>query len=384
MLRLRVALNPAAKTMTEPEKPAGDRSPAPVTPLPAAAPAPRGRPPRAAARTGSAFGWLILLAILVGAGYGLWRGWQWGLGTLEAVSTQQELLARLGREVQGLRAQADELASRQTDLAQAVQRNGQDIAALGGQLDDSNAAVARLNETVEGGRTRVQLAAIEQLMLMANDRLLLAHDAGSALRALDLADQRLARIADPRLLPVREALSAERAALTALTLPDTTGFALTLGDIQKRAATLRLRVTVPQPGTEHAHEEPAVPPGGSWLDRLWTNARSGLANIFALRRDARGQPRLLGPEEAALVGQILEMKLEGARLALLARDGLAFKELTGAARDWIAQQYDVQDADVQYAMKELARLHAQTLAPKPPDISRSLTLLRGHLGAIVR
>jgi len=370
--------------MTEPEKTAGDRPPAPVTPLPPPDASPRRRPPRAAARTGFAFGWLIALILMAAAGYGLWRGWQWSAGTLEAVSTQQELLARLGREVQGLRAQADELASRQTDLAQAVQRNGQDIATLGGQIEDSNAAVARLNETVEGGRTRVQLAAVEQLMLMASDRLLLAHDAGSALRALDLADQRLARLSDPRLLPVREALSAERAALTALTVPDTTGFALTLGDIQKRVATLPLRVSVPNPGEQHAQAEADAAPGGSWLDRLWANARSGLANIFALRRDPRGQPRLLPPEEAALVGQILELKLEGARVALLARDGLAFKELTGAARDWIARQYDVNDADVQYAMKELARLHEQTLAPKAPDISRSLTLLRAYLGAVVR
>lgn len=368
--------------MTEPEKTAGDPSPAPVTPLPP--PDRSARAPRAAARTGFAFGWLIALALLVAAGYGLWRGWQWGAGTLEAVSTQQELLARLGRDVQGLHAQADELASRQTDLAQAVQRNGQDLASLGGQLEDSTEAVARLNETVEGGRTRVQLAAVEQLLLMANDRLLLAHDAVSALRALDLADQRLARLSDPRLQPVREALSGERAALTALTLPDTTGFALTLGDIQKRAATLPLRVHVPKPGEEQSQAEPAAAPGGSWLDRLWTNAKSGLANIFALRRDPRGQPRLLAPEEAALVGQILELKLEGARLALLARDGLAFKELTGAARDWVAQQYDLDDADVQLALKELGRLHEQTLAPKPPDISRSLTLLRAQLGAVVR
>ena len=87
---------------------------------------------------------------------------------------------------------------------------------------------------------------------------------------------------------------------------------------------------------------------------------------------------------AALVGQILELKVEGARLALLARDGLAFKELTLAARGWLAQHYDLQDADVQFALRELDRLGAQSLAPAPPDISRSLTLLRAHLGAIVR
>lgn len=351
--------------MTEPDKPA-DR-PAP--------PPPR---PRAAARGSNPLAWLLALVLLAATAYGLWYGWHWAAGALESVSAQQELLTRLGREVQSLRAQSDELSSRQTDLAQAVQRNGVDIAAAIGRLEESDQAVARLNETVEGGRTRVQLAAVEQLLLMANDRLLLAHDAVSALRALDLADQRLARLSDPRLYPVREALALERAALTALVLPDTTGFALALGDIQKRAATLPLRVHVPA----HFETPPEpVPEGsGSFLGAV----RNALSSIFALRRDARGPARLLAPDEAALVGQILELKLEGARLALLARDGLAFRELTGAARDWVTRNYDTTDRDVRFALQELERLHAQTLAPAPPDISRSLALLRAQLGAVVR
>lgn len=366
--------------MSESPKPAGDRAP----PLPPPDNSTRGQARRAAARTGHPLGWLLTLVLLAAAGYGLWRAWLWGTDTLDVVSTQQELIARLGRDVQNLRAQADELASRQTDLAQAVQRNGQELASLGGRVEDSNEAVARLNETVEGGRTRVQLAAIEQLLLMANDRLLLAHDAQSALRALDLADQRLSRLGDPRLHPVREALSAERAALTTLVLPDTTGFALALGDIQKRAATLPLRVHAPANFAAPAEPTAAPAPETSWLGRAAASIKQALASIFSLRRDPRGEPRLLGPEEAALVGQILELKLEGARLALLARDGLAFRELTGAARDWLARHYDTGDADVQFALQELERLHGQALAPAPPDISRSLALLRAHLGAVVR
>jgi uroporphyrin-III C-methyltransferase len=361
--------------MSEPEKPAA----LPTPPDKGA----RMPAPRAAARTGHPLGWLFTIVLIGAAGYGLWLGWQWTSGTLDAVETQQELLARLGREVQGMRAQAEELSARQTDLAQAVQRNGQELASFGGRLQDSDEAVARLNETVEGGRTRIQLAAVEQLLLMANDRLLLAHDASSALRALDLADQRLARIADPRLLPVREALSAERAALTTFSLPDTTGLALTLSDIQKRAATLPLRVHVPEQFEARPEPVPAGPEP-SFLGRMGRAFKAMLASIFSLRRDDRGTPRLLSPDEAGLVAQILELKIEGARLALLARDGLAFRELAAASHAWLTAHYDLDDADVQFALKEFERIGAQTLAPAPPDISRSLALLRGHLGAIVR
>ncbi len=363
--------------MSEPDKPSGD----PIVQVPPDSGA-RGQAPRAAARGANPLAWLLLIVLLAAAGYGVWRGWHWSTGTLEAMSGQQELITRLGREVQNLRAQADELASRQTDLSQAVQRNGVDLATLGGRLEDSDEALARLNETVEGGRTRVQLAAVEQLMLMANDRLQLAHDASSALRALDLADQRLARLSDPRLFPIRQALAQERAALTALVLPDTTGFALALSDIQKRAATLPLRVHVP--AQFDAATAPVAAAEASWLGRVAAGVQAALSEIFSLRRDERGSPRLLDPDEAARVGQILELKLEGARLALLARDGLAFRELTGAAREWLARHYDGTDTDVQLALNKLAELHGQALAPAPPDISRSLTLLRAQLGAITR
>src|SRR5689334_14219653 len=114
--------------MSEPETKAADRPPPP--PL----------PPRAAARGGNPLAWLFVLLLLGAAGFGLWRGWQWARGTYEAVSTQQELLARLGRELQNLRAQSDELSSRQTDLSQAVQRNGVDLAAMIGRVEESDQA----------------------------------------------------------------------------------------------------------------------------------------------------------------------------------------------------------------------------------------------------
>jgi len=264
------------RTMTEPDKPRAEMLPP---------------PPRAAARTGHPLGWLLFILLLAAAGFGLWRGWQWAHGTFEAMSSQDQLLARVGRDVQGLRAQADELASRQTELAQAVQRNGGELASLGGRVDNGEQALARLNDTVEGGRTRVQLAAVEQLMLMANDRLLLAHDAVSALKALDLADQRLARLSDPRLYPVRNALGQERLALSRATLPDKTGLALSLGEIQKRASTLPLRVHVPA-HFEAREEAPPAPASGSWTSRSWGAINAALSRVFALRRDPGPQSQL--------------------------------------------------------------------------------------------
>ena len=361
--------------------------PEPTGPQAGPEPAPsRDRPvylPPARRRRAGALRWLFLLAGLGAAGYAAWHGTQWARGTYEAVSGQQELLARLARDLGALRAQADELAGRQTDLSAAVRRNGSEVAALGGRLDDSEQAVARLSETVEGGRTRVQLAAIEQLLLMANDRLLLARDARSALQALDLADQRLGALSDPRLYKVREALTAERAAVAALALPDTAGIALSLADLIKRVPQLPLRGRVPERFAAQGQDLYADPDAGA-IGRLWAAVKTALSNIFALRRTDGPKPRLLSQDEEALVVQILQLKLEGARLAALAMDGRTFSELAGGARRWLTEYYDETDAAVRVAAAELERLEKIELAPAPPDISRSLALLRAHLGAAAR
>jgi uroporphyrin-III C-methyltransferase len=129
-------------------------------------------------------------------------------------------------------------------------------------------------------------------------------------------------------------------------------------------------------------EPPA--PGGSALDRAWTAIKEALSSVFALRRSEGPKPRLLAPDEEALVVQILQLKLEGARLALLANDTRTFHELAVEADAWLIEYYDETNGDVKYAHAELQRLGALQLATSLPDISRSLALLRAQLNSATR
>ena len=151
--------------------------------------------------------WLSWLALLGALAFGGWRAWLWGTAAWEGASTQAALVARLDGEVKALRQRSIELNRRETGLALSAQKNGGDLAALDARMDAGEQTLAKLGDAVEGGRTRLQLASVEQLMLSAADRLQLSHDNSGALEALDLADQRLALLNDPRLFKVREALA---------------------------------------------------------------------------------------------------------------------------------------------------------------------------------
>ncbi|HZP12526.1 MAG TPA: uroporphyrinogen-III C-methyltransferase [Nevskiaceae bacterium] len=340
----------------------------PVTP-PASAPPPTPR----RRGIGSFLVWLVVLALL---GAGGWYGWQWGRIELARMHERDQEVASLVAESRQLRAKVDALAQEQSeDLASAKK----DIAELKQQMETSGAAISKIAETVQGGRTRVQLAAIEQVLLMANDRALLAHDADGAAQALAQADERLAALNEPKLFKVREAIAQERAALGAVPKPDVTAAALSLSSLIQQMPAWPLQGKLPNALATSA--QLSMPPEGyAWPMRLWLSLKEALRSIFILRRDDNGA-RLLAPEQETLIMQIGLLKLEGARLALLRANTPAFRDLCAASSKWLGDYFETRDPGVLAARAELDKLKALDLTPPLPDLTKSLELLRAGLAA---
>lgn len=285
----------------------------------------------------------------------------------------------LETRVAAVQSQLARVETRQTDVAQAAQRNAREIAGFAARMDTHDQSIGQLAEQLGGGRARLQLVAVEQLLLMANDRLQLARDVRAAQAALERADERLGALADPRLFNVREAIAAERAALMAVPQADIAAAALSLSSLSARAPRLPLVARVPE--RFEAAPQPLAPPSveGGWAARAWAAMREAMTKIFTLRRNTGSLPRLLPAEEQALVYQILALKLEGARVALLRNDEISFRDYCDGAAQWLDEYFLPADAGVSAAQAELARLRALPLNPPLPEISRSLSLLRAAL-----
>lgn len=349
-----------------------DRSPLPDTPLPVDTPA-RHSPMKS---------WLGLLLIvaLAAAGYGLWHYHQQMRGTL---AQQGQQLQQIDNGLRALEAQSGRLEQRQTDLVAANRRAASEIAEFANRIEQHDQMVGKLDEQLSGGRARFQLAAVEQLLVLANDRLLLARDVQAALIALDEADRRLGALNDPRLFPVRQALAQERTALRAVPQPDLTGAALNLSSLIARAPRLPLAANVPahfdapEPETLAPDADLGATAASAWT-RLRLAVREALGSMFTVRRNAGPSPRLLSGEQETLIVQMLTIRLEGARLALLRNDPVSFRDLCESSARWLDDYFATQDAGVIAAKAELERLQPLELAPPLPDISRSLVLLRTH------
>lgn len=325
------------------------------------------------------FVWLVFLLLLGAAGAAGWFGWQFQQ-QLQALEADRDAgLAELHGDLIAEQRAREALISRQQEVAQTARRAAADVATVDERIDATEELITRLADAMQGGRWELQLAGIEQLLLLANDRVLLAADLHGALRALAAADQRLAQLNDPRLFRVREAISDERAALRGIQQPDLASAVLSLGSLQRRADTLPLKGRTP---TRYTPTTVPVPDAADapWYGRLWHSVSQALASLYTVRREEPAVRQLLPPETQALTVALLKLKLEGARAALLSRDDASYRELCNAAIQWLDEQFKRSDPAVMAVIEELERLRSAELQPALPEISRSLTLLRAQFG----
>ncbi|HEY1078051.1 MAG TPA: uroporphyrinogen-III C-methyltransferase [Fontimonas sp.] len=336
---------------------------------------PRSAPVRRESRGGgfwSGLFWaLAVLAIIAAAGFELHRR------AMPMLKERDDRIAALEQAVARAATNAESQRARTSDLLAAQQRAAGDIARFVERLEAQDEAIGQLREEVGGGRTRVQLAVVEQLLMLANDRLVVGREVPATIAALEAADARLAALKDPRLFAVREAIAQERAALQAVPAVDEVGASLMLSGLIERTSRLPLSAQAPTHFTASGPEPVALAAdAGPWA-RAWAAIKQAVSSAFTIRRADGPSPQLLSVEQTDLVRQMLALKLEAARLALLRRNATSLREISVSASRWLADYFRTDDPAVIAAQADLQRLQELQLSPPLPDISRSLGLLRG-------
>jgi uroporphyrin-3 C-methyltransferase len=283
----------------------------------------------------------------------------------QTAALQQQLTA-----LQQNAASKDEVASDASDTQATVK-------ALIARQDELSNSLTELRAHSQEGRDAWIKAEAASLLLEANEAVVLRSDPDLALVALDQADARLRLVSDPRLATVRQEIARESNKLHALPRPDTVGMAVKLTALAAAVDTLPMKRSVPehyQPGG--SLDDAPLPAGAGFWERFKAAAARLGASLFTLRRHQGAVEPLLEPKEEFLLRRNLELKLESTRSALLQREDQAFQASAHAAAAWLQEYFDVDDNAVKAALQQLADMQKQSIAPKLPDISASLTLLR--------
>lgn len=409
-------------TSNQPPQPTTDTAAPPVAPS-LAAPLPGPLPAR---RNGSGLTWLALLLAalaLVLAGL-LWQ---------KLSFTQQELARRAqdsgaqASEARTMAAQAEALAQElQARLAVAEVRLSE-VSLQRSQLEELMLALSR-------SRDDNLVQDLESAVKLAQQQAQLTGSTQPLISALQAADQRIARAAQPRLNPVQRAIARDIERIQAAPLADIPALALRLDELARQVddwpvlnevgpqkavpavvrptpveATPASGATGPgtppvvtaetppaaqeEPPLDSIKNEPTAEPGGfsqgwsrvsSWWSAAWARTwqeatRSGRELVRVSRID-RPEAALLAPEQAFFLRENIKLKLLNARLGLLARHMAASQADVVAVEASIARYFDTSAPRVANAQTLLGRLRRDLVDSQMPRPDETLAALASAAG----
>jgi uroporphyrin-3 C-methyltransferase len=298
--------------------------------------------------------------------------WQWYESRIQRPQLDQEFARRLGEAEAAGREARGASAQLRNSLRDVDGRLGQ-LEARAAEAQNQRSALETLYQELLRNRDELILAEVEQILLIASQQLQLAGNVKAALIALEAADARLAQSDRPQFTPLRRVIGQDAERLRKVPVADVTGIGLKIERLLDAVDSLPLVVEA-RPAEAAADSSQTDSPAG-WR-RMLAELKRDLGQLVRVQRLDAPAPVLLAPEQAFFLRENLKLRLLAARLALLSRDGAAFRSDLSAAASWTKLHFDGQSDTVKAALASLAQLGQTDLAAQPPDIDASLEAVR--------
>lgn len=355
------------------------------------------KPP--AKRGGSFLAFLAFLLAVAALALSAWTWWQaqgWGnqaesrafseITRLE--SSDEELSLKINQlrdEVDGLAsgdvsAEFDALQRRlQADREQMaeVEQAMQDQMALSrslqaattsvqGRLQAAEAAVSGMSTRELDAGGELDLAEVDYLLRLANERLKLFDDPVAADEALEVADMHLAALDNPMYLGVRQDIAAARRALSAVEVPAHLDIASRLDTIQEGIPSL---VFLTQ-------ETVAVDVVAGEEDGWWAKFKGAFSGLVTVRHSTDEENKRISLEDKDYVRQRIWLQLEISHLALMRRDQQAFRSSLERTAESVDAWFEPGDGSFKEVRGGIDELLALEIEVKVPDITAPWSTLR--------
>jgi uroporphyrin-3 C-methyltransferase len=260
-----------------------------------------------------------------------------------------------------------------------------------GTLSDS---IVKLRSELGRSIDSWTLEEAEQLMFIANQRLYFAGDTQLSRRALQFADDRLQRLADPALNNVRQLLATEIAALDSVKMIDTGGVLNNIAILASSVENLSLAgdLVIPDKGgigaasttsesdvpeTEasgkdesgiESYTQPIIDAGSSFI--------SSLGDLIQIEKNGKSVKPVISAEARKLNYDYTRMILESAQIAFVRQDPELYKHRMQSARNWVEERFDTNSAETTNWLAQLDNVASNSPRSELPDISGSLNAIR--------
>ncbi|QBM29747.1 uroporphyrinogen-III C-methyltransferase [Hydrogenophaga pseudoflava] len=366
--------------------------PSPAAPTPVLPVVTTGSGSPAPARRGGV--WLGALALLLAVLTLMMAGLLWQ----KVDFTQKELARRTqvsetqSSETRTVAAQAEaQVKELQARLAVAEVRLSE-VSLQRSQLEELMLALSR-------SRDDNLVQDLESSLRLAQQQSQLTGSVQPLLAALQSADERIARAAQPRLNPVQRAIARDVQRIRSTSVADVPSLVQRLdelvqrvdqwpvpNDVGPRSPAARKASGSGSASTASANPaEPVAPAAGGWdravqtwsgfWSRVWEETTRSGRELVRVSRIDRPEAVLLAPEQAFFLRENLKLRLLNARLGLLARQMDAVQDDLKTIDAALARHFDTTAPDVAAAQAAVTQLRAELVLTEWPRPEESLAAL---------
>lgn len=317
----------------------------------------------------------------------------------------QEELARRTRDAEAQVVEARTLAAQAEALTQELQAR---LGVAEVRLSEVSLQRSQLEElmlSLSRSRDDNLVQDLEATLRVALQQAQLTGSAQPLVSALQAAEQRIARAAQPRLNPVQRAIARDIDRIRGAALADIPALASQLDELVRQvdawpvanAVGVNVRAAA-APARPDATQSPAPAPlpdaegatAGTWQAWLarwnawWRGAidhsLQQARDLVRVSRIDQPDAALLAPEQAFFLRENLKLQLLNARLALLARQLPASQADVQAVENLLRRYFDTRSPAVAGALTSLARLRRDLVVQELPRPDETLAALAAAAG----
>ena len=230
----------------------------------------------------------------------------------------------------------------------------------------AEAALAGMSSKELDAGGELDLAEVDYLLRLANERLKLFSDPAAADQALEIADMHLAAMNNPMYLGVRQEIAGARRELAEVSIPDYVGITARLDSIQQSIVDLPFRGEAP------ARQESETAAEMGW----WEKVKNVFSNLVTIRHSTDEENKRISLEDKDYIRQRLWLQLEIAHLSLMRREQKAFGNTLERVRETLSTWFDPEDSTYEAVNRGIDELLALKIDVDVPDINAPWATLR--------
>ncbi|MBI4294313.1 MAG: uroporphyrinogen-III C-methyltransferase [Betaproteobacteria bacterium] len=324
-------------------------------------------------RPGGPFAWLknpLVFALLL---LTLALAWNWYDSRVQMGALREELARRL-RDSDSDSRDAKLVARQTQEVVREAQTRLNQLEAKLAESQNQQVALEALYQELSRNRDEWVLAEVEQILVIAAQQLQLAGNVQAALLAMQTADARLARSDRQQFTPLRKVLAKDIERLKATSNLDLAGLVLKLEQVLAQVDSLPLveeARAAPAPAAAARAEQ------GFW-SRIGTEVWDELKQLVRVQNVERPERVLLAPSQSFFLRENLKLRLLNARLALMQREQLTFRDDLNAAQSWVSRYFDLHAKPTVAVLASLKQLGASAISIEMPSIGESLSAVRNY------